>query len=270
MIVRPLPSPATDVRDHTVTPAFILLVDHADESRRNLSGMLVRAGHQVTSASDGADALRWLGTARFDLAFVTVRMPVMDGLELTRRMRASEDRAVAVLPVIALSVAANVEDRSHAEAAGMDVYVTTPTPSKAIIGAVAEVRAGRPSNRAFCRSRNVIDRAIYDEQRATFGDGRIGSFLSLLRDELGRRSAALHEARRLGDRAELSRTAHAIASASGNLGFIEVMAFCRRLEGEIAAMPADRIDALLDELHRMIQATLDTIDILRSEIAANA
>ena len=266
MIVRPLPS--IDLRNRSTTPACILLVDHTDESRRNLSGVLGRAGHQVTSAAAGADALRWLGTARFDLAFVSVRMPTMDGLELTRRMRASEDRVVAALPVIGLSETATDEDRAEAEAAGMNGYVTIPATSRTISGAVADARTGRPVDGAFDRSRDVIDRVIYDEQRATFGDGRIGHFLSLLRDELGRRSAALREARRLDDRVELGRTAHAIASASGNLGFIELMAFCRRLEGEIAAMPTDRLDALLDELHRMIQAAVDTVEALRADLTA--
>ena len=116
----------------------------------------------------------------------------------------------------------------------------------------------------------VVDRAVYDEQRATFGDARIVYFLSLLTEELARRSVALEEAARLDDRGELGRTAHAIASAAGNLGFVALMILCRRLEHELGTVPADEIDAVLDELRQAIAVAHETVGALCAEIAADA
>ena len=79
----------------------ILVVDDEPAQRFLLCRILGRAGHQVTAASHGADALDCMYTAQPDLVVTDMTMPVTGGAELIRRLRA--DPATAEIPVLAVS-----------------------------------------------------------------------------------------------------------------------------------------------------------------------
>lgn len=262
----------------SAVPARILLVDDVAMNRELFAAMLSRAGHRVTTAEDGETALQRLSQSRFDLAFIDIQMPFMDGLELTRRIRASEDPVVAGLPLIALSAAAYGEDRLRAEAAGMDDYVTKPATREDIAAAVARIQdrtrvqppADKPASQVTAPTRpEVLDRRAFDSQRAIFGDERILHFLSLLEDELVRRVTEIDNLP-VDDRAGLARHAHSVASAAGNLGFMTLLFTGRSLEREIPTMPADKIDEAVAAFLGDIAAAIDTIAALRAEIAPGA
>jgi CheY-like chemotaxis protein len=87
--------------------------------------MLERDGHAVTVAANGLDALRLLETERYDLIFMDVQMPEMDGIEATRRIREQEPHGVRT-PVVALTAGAMQSDRADCLAAGMDAYLSKP------------------------------------------------------------------------------------------------------------------------------------------------
>lgn len=259
-------------------PASILLVDDIEMNRDLFAGMLARAGHRVVAAPDGETALRRLAEERFDLAFIDIQMPFMDGIELTRRIRASGDPAVAGLPIVALSAAAYGEDRARAEAAGMNDYVTKPATRDDIAAAVARVRAGRAQAGpiaavpapAEAPAPSALDRAEFELQRETFGDERLLRFLGMLEAELGRRDAAIDEAAGRDDRAEIGQHAHAIASASGNLGFRHLMGLGRTLEHEVAGLSPEALAASVDELRRAIADAVAAIADVRAELDAGA
>lgn len=261
-------------------PAAILLVDDIEMNRDLFAGMLARAGHQVVTAPDGDTALRLLAQNRFDLAFVDIQMPFMDGIELTRCIRASEDPSVAHLPIVALSAAAYGEDRTRAETAGMNDYVTKPATRDDIAAAVARVRAGQATGEpaegpaattvepapAEVSPPAALDRAEFEIQRETFGDERLLRFLGMLEAELGRRVAALDDAAARDARSEIGQHAHAIASASGNLGFRYLMGLGRSLEHEIATMSPEALAAALDELRRSIADAFAEIAKVSAEL----
>src|SRR5579872_4869197 len=70
----------------------ILIVDDSASMRQLLAQVCYQLGDvEVAEASDGLDGLKRLATGRFDLIFVDVNMPVLDGLKLLRRIRASEE-----------------------------------------------------------------------------------------------------------------------------------------------------------------------------------
>ncbi|MBI5520897.1 MAG: PAS domain S-box protein [Desulfovibrio sp.] len=105
----------------------ILLVE--DEEISLLAGeqMLKRDGHQVTTARDGSQALDRLAEADFDLVLMDVQMPVLDGVEATKAIRASKELgAKARVPIVAMTAYAMVGDRERLLAAGMDGYVSKP------------------------------------------------------------------------------------------------------------------------------------------------
>jgi CheY-like chemotaxis protein len=89
--------------------------------------MLERAGLRVRHAPDGAAALELLAGHAFDLVLMDCQMPVMDGLEATRQLRAREQAAAIVrTPVVALTASAMKEELEACRAAGMDECLTKP------------------------------------------------------------------------------------------------------------------------------------------------
>jgi CheY-like chemotaxis protein len=101
------------------------VVDDHPVNRLIVRVFLTPHGFDVVEAHDGRHALDLLDQQPFDLVLMDAHMPVMDGLETVRRMRAS-DRPWARLPVIALTADAMPGDRERYLGAGMTGYVTKP------------------------------------------------------------------------------------------------------------------------------------------------
>jgi two-component system cell cycle response regulator DivK len=102
----------------------ILLVEDNEMNRDMLSRRLVRNGFEVVIAVDGQQGVAMATTERPDLILMDMSLPVMDGWEATRRVKA--DPATQSIPVIALTANALVEDRERAMAAGCDDFDTKP------------------------------------------------------------------------------------------------------------------------------------------------
>ena len=102
----------------------ILLVEDNDENWDMLSRRLTRRGYDVVRAADGQEAVDKAASAGTDLVLMDVNLPVFDGLEATRRIRAAESGARK--PIIALTAHALTSDRDKAFAAGADDFHTKP------------------------------------------------------------------------------------------------------------------------------------------------
>ncbi|HWO37303.1 MAG TPA: response regulator [Candidatus Acidoferrum sp.] len=102
----------------------ILLVEDNEMNRDMLSRRLERRGHSVVMAHDGGQGLSMAGTEMPDLILMDISLPVMDGCEVTRRLKA--DKRTRHIPIIALTANALVTDRVKAINAGCDDYDTKP------------------------------------------------------------------------------------------------------------------------------------------------
>ena len=102
----------------------ILLVEDNEMNRDMLSRRLTRNGFEVVVAIDGAQAVAMAAAESPDLILMDMSLPVMDGLEATRQVKAAV--ATRSIPVIALTANALVEDRERALAAGCDDFDTKP------------------------------------------------------------------------------------------------------------------------------------------------
>jgi two-component system, sensor histidine kinase and response regulator len=112
-----LPSSTT-----TTAPARVLLVDDSEVNLEVVSEMLRRLGHEVVLSADGELALTTLASQTFDIVFMDVQLPGMDGLESTRRFRESGGKT----PIVALTAHTSSRDRDRCLAAGMDAVLTKP------------------------------------------------------------------------------------------------------------------------------------------------
>lgn len=114
----------------------VLVVDDNPMNLRLAAILLERAGHRVTEARDGDAAWRAVAAGGVDAVLMDVQMPVMDGLEATRRIRRLAD-AAAGTPVIAVTANASPAEVAACLAAGMDDVVTKPIDPTALLAALA-------------------------------------------------------------------------------------------------------------------------------------
>ena len=104
--------------------AKILLVEDNEMNRDMLSRRLVRKGHEVIVGEDGRVGVEMAARERPDVILMDMSLPVIDGWEATRRIKA--DDGTASIPVIALTAHAMSSDRDKALEAGCDDYDTKP------------------------------------------------------------------------------------------------------------------------------------------------
>ncbi len=102
----------------------VLLVEDNEANRDMLSRRLIRKGYDVVMAEDGAQAVEVASREKPDIVLMDMSLPVIDGWEATRRLKAGE--GTRSIPVIALTAHAMSGDREKALEAGCDDYDTKP------------------------------------------------------------------------------------------------------------------------------------------------
>ncbi len=115
--------------------ANILLVEDNELNRDMLSRRLTRLGHQITIAVDGAEAISMASAGMPDIVLMDMSLPIIDGWEATRRLRANP--ATARLKIIALTAHAMAGDREKTIEAGCDDYDTKPVDIARLTGKIA-------------------------------------------------------------------------------------------------------------------------------------
>ena len=115
-----------------------LLVVDDSEVNRDLASMMLEKDHVVITAANGLKALTALASRSFDVILMDVQMPVMDGLEATRRIRAMEKGGRRRMPVLGLTALAMKGDREICLAAGMDECIHKPIDLVALSNAIAK------------------------------------------------------------------------------------------------------------------------------------
>ena len=111
--------------------AKILLVEDNEMNRDMLTRRLQRKGYDVVVALDGEEGIAKTKSENPDLILMDMRMPVLDGWEATRRLKA--DEATRKIPVIALTAHAMADDRQQALDAGCDDYDTKPVELRRLL-----------------------------------------------------------------------------------------------------------------------------------------
>ena len=121
-------------------PMRVLVVDDHDINRRAIQLILQPLGCDIATAADGMAALNICETTSFDLIFMDVRMPELDGRETTRRIRSGNGPNAAV-PVIAVTADTAPEDIAACTEAGMTYFVPKPITPPMLLGAINHVMA---------------------------------------------------------------------------------------------------------------------------------
>lgn len=114
----------------------ILVVDDNPRNQQICASILETLGATSVSAGSGFDALKAMQQERFDAVLMDINMPEMDGVETTRQLRALDDRAAAMTPVIALTASAMTVQRQAYMEAGLDGFVAKPFNPASLLRAI--------------------------------------------------------------------------------------------------------------------------------------
>ncbi len=124
----------------------ILVVEDQDDNRQILRDLLTSADFEVIEAVDGEAGLAAAAANRPDLILMDIQLPVMDGYEATRRLKA--DAVLHAIPVIAVTSYGLAGDDDKARAAGCDGYISKPYSPRQLLAKVP-VRGARPKVKEF-------------------------------------------------------------------------------------------------------------------------
>jgi two-component system, cell cycle response regulator DivK len=114
----------------------ILVVEDQEDNRRILRDLLNSADYEIIEAEDGEAALAAAAAQRPDLILMDIQLPILDGYEATRRLKA--DPALKHIPIIVVTSYALGGDEDKARAAGCDAYVGKPFSPRALLAKIRE------------------------------------------------------------------------------------------------------------------------------------
>ena len=245
------------------TPRRVLLVEDNPINQKVALAILQRGGHRVDLAVNGQEAVDLALAAEYDLVLMDIQMPVLDGIEATRLIRAAGGPRAAV-PIVAMTANAMQGAREEYLAYGMDDYIAKPIGAKAMLKVIeinslrrdtAESGAADPM-RAAVEASTLPDPtevpAVDEEQldsiqeivsAKTFVD-LIGSFL----EGAAHRITLAEQQASAGNLTALARTTHDLVSMSGNFGASRVAHLARRIENAARSDDAELVAELMPSL----------------------
>jgi two-component system cell cycle response regulator DivK len=112
----------------------ILVVEDQEDNRQIVRDLLTITDYEVTEAENGEEALASVAKQRPDLILMDIQLPIMDGYEATRRLKA--DPALRAIPIIAVTSYALSGDEEKARAAGCDDFVPKPFSPRELLAKI--------------------------------------------------------------------------------------------------------------------------------------
>ncbi len=114
----------------------VLVVDDQEDNRRILRDLLTSVGYEIIEAEDGEQAIIVAAVRRPDLILMDIQMPILDGYDATRRIKA--DPTLRAIPIIVVTSYALSGDEERALAAGCDAYIAKPYSPRQLLARVRE------------------------------------------------------------------------------------------------------------------------------------
>jgi two-component system, sensor histidine kinase and response regulator len=232
----------------------ILVVDDDDLNRRMMRLLLVRDGHDVQVVTNGAEALDAVKYQRFDVVFMDLQMPVMDGFEASRQIREWENGNLHTY-IVALTASYLPEEGHLLFEAGIDNYISKPFEVdhiRRLLGVIARAEHHFPEQpQAAVESVPAVE-PILDTARGLHqvgGDDKTyRELLSDFLEGLPGRITTLEKLLEEQDMVSLAREAHNLKGVSSSLGALELSEYAAKLDKQSIAGYTDQDRSLILDL----------------------
>ncbi len=256
--------PASDLA--TTAPSRALHVLVVDDSHMNLdiaASFIRLAGHLPVCAESGEKAVAAAAAGLFDVVLMDVRMPGMDGLEATRRIRALPGIHGQV-PVVALTAQVFTEQLEACLEAGMTGHLAKPLREGALLALLTRIARGPPHAPAapapVYEGLPVIDQAVFETNTGLLKPSSVVAYLEEIFSRTEIVLGALHDfgaSRRL--QGNVLDNVHTLAGSIGLFGFARAAEAARRFEHAVAA-GEPQAQACAETLAAALQSSLPDID----------
>jgi signal transduction histidine kinase/DNA-binding NarL/FixJ family response regulator len=246
-----------------VRGARVLVAEDNAVNQKVARRMLEHFGCRVDVAANGREALALTEHGFYDVVFMDVHMPEMDGFAATAALRARERTGARRSFIVAMTARAMAGDRERCLAAGMDGYISKPVTAERIAEVLLQARGPRAerASQQMPREADTERLSPMDVRRLreiSGGDAGVEKDLIETFLESGEELlVALEAALRQGDLAGLQRLAHTLKGASANMG-------ATRMEGMLMLVEQTR-DAR--DLEEQVQAVRSAFEITRRFLA---
>ena len=236
----------------------ILLAEDSPANQLVAVTQLEQAGYQVVVAENGHEVLTLLEQACFDLILMDVRMPSMDGLEATRRIREGQS-PYAAIPIIALTANARREDSQRCLAVGMNGFVGKPFTRETLLQAIDNCLEHVPLPHTEVDTMaglKLMDEAILKRLAAETSEAMLERMIGLFVNEAQRRMDAIHAHLAQSNCHGVEDEAHTLKSNAATFGASQLSALAREIESACKRMDRERVSQLLPETSDILDATL--------------
>jgi signal transduction histidine kinase/CheY-like chemotaxis protein/HPt (histidine-containing phosphotransfer) domain-containing protein len=254
----------------------ILIVDDVEINRELLRATLEKQGHRILMAENGREAVDRFTRDRFDVIFMDMQMPVLDGYGAVREIRAIErERNAARTPIVAMTAYAMQGDREKCLAADMDAYLSKPARPTEILAMLDNlVQGSREQQNDPIKQPDPTDQVIPEEAKPVFDrdellerlGGReemLGRFIDMFSRNVAGYLEKLITAVEQGDSEQLRIQAHTIKGAAGNIS-------ARRVRETAAAIEMHAREGLLDEAGDLVRQLTDDLEAFNRETSAES
>jgi two-component system, sensor histidine kinase and response regulator len=275
--------PVVDPQLAEIAGARILLVDDNHINQEVACEFLADAGMEVVVAGNGQECLDILAREIFDLVFMDIQMPVMDGLEATRRIRSQA--AYAALPIIAMTAHAMTGDRDKSLAAGMNDHITKPIDSGALQKVLKRWLRHRadllPISRTAPKAAPPGELAVLPELAGidrgealkvlNHKDELFVKMLYEFRKSFGTLPTMLRQWAGEGRWKEIGEKAHTVKGVSSYVGSFELMRAAEKVENAVRHSEREGAGACLTEFIHVLDRVLSSLSSLpepREELAS--
>ena len=207
------------------------------------------AGYRVDLAKDGREAVDAVARQTYDLVLMDVQMPVVDGLQAAREIRAMPG-APGQIPIVALTANAMRGDREACLAAGMNDYVSKPFERTALLATLAQWISGGPPSGVKeppvgAVPQGWLDVGHLDRLAAMMSAVRFASVVENYLESVPTQLAEFVTLVGAGDFQGLARASHVLKGTSGNLGLRELQRLSSELERGASAEDRSAVSGLL-------------------------
>ena len=254
----------------------VLLVDDSQSNLAVGEALLQLFGCEVMTAKNGDEAIKQSSKQRYDVIFMDLAMPIMDGLTATKIIRETTGPNQSTA-IVALTANAFNEDRKRCLENGMDDYLSKPIVREQLFDIVKrygkviaeentdETPATTATEQPLTDS-EVLDRTVLEKLKKEISAKSLPAILGIYLDEVAKRIELIQQYHSTGDIAALGGEAHALKSSSASFGALSLAETARELE--LAARESNRkgVDLQMENLQSLAERSIAAINAYLADL----